>query len=114
MGRGGIELRRIFWSIVLVLSLTIFQATTNTTMAGLGFIQCPKVLAEKMIPNRSFEEGSVNTPRQHLLKNEWVPFSPVKSSILSFWNVPPTPPFEDEDHLEPQVMHTLIMKVNNH
>lgn len=84
------------------------------TIAGLGFIQCPKVLAEKMIPNRSVEESSVNTPRLHLLKNEWIPPSPGKSSILSFWLVPYTPPFEDADHLEPQVMHSLIMKVNDH
>lgn len=106
----GIELRKIFWSIVLILLITIFQATTTTTIAGLGFIHCPKVLAEKMIPNRS---SSVNTSRQHLLKNEWVPPSPVKSSTLSLWNVPPISPFEDEDHLEPQVVHTLIMKAND-
>lgn len=94
--------------------MTIFLATTNTTIAGLEFIQCPKVLAEKMIPNRSVEDSSVNTFRQHLLKNEWVPPSPVKSPTHSFWNVPLIPPFEDSDHLEPQVVHTLIMKANDH
>jgi len=124
MDRGGIELQRKIWSIVLLLSIIVFLNINNTTFAGLGFIQCPNVLAAKIDTHHLLvEESSAKIPRLHILDELKVPVASPPSlankSIISFWHYPSqeihTIPFVRDAEVEndPQLVHFLLMKLND-